>query len=121
MSGWHSGAPRRRRASGQRSRSRCPSAIGAHVTAVDSAAAGGRSREQPFNADNDGYWLIREVRRVPPDQGGDLPAVAFTGLTTTKDRLATLRPGFQYHVPKSVALSRRAGVVALVTLKKSEA
>ena len=103
---------------------------GAHVTAVDSAVAGldVLKREKPdalvsslSMPDKDGYWLIREVRKLPPDQGGDVPAAAFTGLTTEEDRLATLRAGFQYHVPKPVALSRLAWVVALLTLKKSEA
>jgi len=103
---------------------------GAQVTAVDSAVAGLAilKRERPDALvsslslpDKDGYWLIREVRKLPPDQGGDVPAAAFTGLTTAEDRLAILRAGFQYHVPKPVALSRLAGVVALLTLKKSEA
>ncbi|MDO8479046.1 MAG: response regulator [Candidatus Rokubacteria bacterium] len=103
---------------------------GAHVTAVDSAVAGlailKRARPDALVSslsmpDKDGYWLIQEVRKLPPDQGGDVPAAAFTGLTTAEDRLATLRAGFQYHVPKPVALSRLAGVVALLTLKKSQA
>jgi CheY-like chemotaxis protein len=103
---------------------------GAHVTAVDSAVAGLAivKRERPdalvaslSMPDKDGYWLIREVRKLPPEQGGDVPAAAFTGLTTPEHRLATLRAGFQVHVPKPVALSRLAGVVALLTLKKSEA
>jgi CheY-like chemotaxis protein len=71
--------------------------------------------------EKDGYWLIREVRKLPPDQGGDVPAAAITGLTTTEHRLATLRAGYQFHVPKPVALSRLAEVVALLTLTKSEA
>ena len=103
---------------------------GAQVTAVDSAVAGLAilKREKPdvlvsslTMPDKDGYWLIREVRKLPPDQGGDVPAAAFTGQTTAEDRLATLRAGFQYHVPKPVALSRLAGVVALLTLTKSVA
>lgn len=104
---------------------------GAQVTAVDSAVTGldVLKREKPdalvsslSMADKDGYWLIREVRKLPPDQGGDVPAAAFTGRTTAEDQLATLRAGFQYHVPKPVALSRLAGVVALLTtLKKSAA
>jgi CheY-like chemotaxis protein len=103
---------------------------GAHVTGVDSAAAGLASikREKPdallssiSMPDRDGYWLIREVRKLSPDEGGDVPAAAFTGLTAPEDRLACLRAGFQYHVPKPVALSRLAGVVALLTLKKSDA
>jgi len=104
--------------------------FGAHVTAVDSAVAGLAilKRERPDALvsslslpDKDGYWLIREVRKLPPDQGGDVPAAAFTGLTTAEDRLATLEAGFQYHVPKPAALSLLAKVVALLTLKKSEA
>jgi CheY-like chemotaxis protein len=103
---------------------------GAHVTTVDSAVAGLAilRQERPdvlvsslTMPDKDGYWLIREVRKLPPDQGGDVPAAAFTGQTTAEDRLATLRAGFQYHVPKPVALSRLARVVALLTLKKSAA
>ena len=103
---------------------------GAQVTAVDSAVAGLAilKRERPDALvsslslpDKDGYWLIREVRKLSPDQGGDVPAAAFTGLTTAEDRLATLRAGFQYYVPKPVALSLLAKVVALLTLKKSEA
>jgi len=103
---------------------------GAHVTTVDSAAAGLAmlKRERPdvlvsslTMPDKDGYWFIREVRKLPPDQGGDVPAAAFTGQTTAEDRLATLRAGFQYHVQKPVALSRLAGVVALLALKKARA
>jgi CheY-like chemotaxis protein len=103
---------------------------GAHVTAVDSAVAGLASlkRERPdallsslSMPEKDGYWLIREVRKLPPDQGGDVPAAAFTGLTTPEHRRATLRAGFQFHVPKPAALSRLAEVVALLTLKNSEA
>ena len=101
---------------------------GAQVTAVDSAVAALTvlKRERPdalvsslSMPDKDGYWLIREVRKLPPDQGGDVPAAAFTGLTTTEDRLATLRAGFQFHIPKPVALTRLAGVVALLTLTKA--
>jgi CheY-like chemotaxis protein len=103
---------------------------GAHVTAVDSAVAGLAilKRERPdalgsslSMPEKDGYWLIREVRKLPPDQGGDVPAAVFTGLTTPEHRLATLRAGFQYHIPKPVALSRLAEVVALLALKKPEA
>lgn len=103
---------------------------GAHVTAVDSAVAGVAilKRERPdalvsslSMLGKDGYWLIREVRKLPPNQGGDVPAAAFTGLSTAEDRLATLRADFQSHVSKPVALSRLAWVVALLTLMKSEA
>src|ERR1700693_1510382 len=100
---------------------------GARVSAVDSAVAGAAILKQDrpdalvsslSMPDKDGYWLIREVRKLPPDQGGDVPAAAFTGLTTAEDRLAILNAGFQYHLRKPVSLSRLARVVALLTLKK---
>jgi CheY-like chemotaxis protein len=103
---------------------------GAHVTAVDSAVAGLAilKQEKPdalvsslSMADKDGYWLIREVRKLPSDQGGDVPAAAFTGFTTAEDRRTILQAGFQYTVPKPVPLSRLAKVVALLTLKNSGA
>lgn len=103
---------------------------GAHVTAVDSAGAGlavlKRDRPDALVSslslpDKDGLWLIREVRKLPPDQGGDIPAAAFTGLASPEHRLAALRAGFHYHVPKPAALNRLAEVVALLTLKRSEA
>lgn len=28
---------------------------------------------------HDGFWLIRSVRALPPEQGGDVPAIAMTG------------------------------------------
>lgn len=98
---------------------------GARVTAVDSAVKGldMLKREKPdalvsslSMPDKDGYWLIRQVRSLPPDQGGDVPAAAFTGWTTKEDRLNALRAGFQFHVPKPVDLRQLAGVVALLTL-----
>lgn len=55
---------------------------GAQVTSVDSAVAGLAvvKRERPdallsniSMPDKDGYWLIREVRKLPRDQGGDVP------------------------------------------------
>jgi CheY-like chemotaxis protein len=103
---------------------------GAHVIAVDSAVVGLAilKRERPdalvsslSMPEKDGYWLIREVRKLPPDQGGDVPAAVFTGLTSPEHRQATLQAGFQYHIPKPVALSRLAEVVALLALKKPEA
>jgi CheY-like chemotaxis protein len=101
---------------------------GARVTAVDSAVKGLATlrREKPdalvsslSMPDKDGYWLIRRVRNLPSDQGGDVPAAAFTGWTTEEDRLNVLQAGFQFHVPKPVDLRQLA--VALLTLKKYDA
>jgi hypothetical protein len=103
---------------------------GARVTAVGSAvtALDMLKREKPDALvsslslpDKDGYWLIREVRNLPPDQGGDVPAAAFTGSTTAEDRRNALRAGFQVHVSKPTDLRKLAEIVALLSQKQSEA
>jgi CheY-like chemotaxis protein len=98
---------------------------GACVTAVDSAvkALAIVKRDRPdvlvsslSLPDRDGYWLIRQIRSLPPHEGGGIPAAAFTGRTTREDRLNVLRAGFQFHVPKPADLRDLAGVVALLSL-----
>ena len=100
---------------------------GARVTAVDSAVTGLASlrRERPDvlvsclrMPEKDGYWLIRRVRSLPSDQGGQTPAVAFTGCATREDRLHALQAGFQSHVPKPADLHDLVGVVALLSLRR---
>jgi CheY-like chemotaxis protein len=59
-----------------------------------------------------GYALIRKVRALPPDRGGQTPAAALTGLSTAEDRARALRAGFQFHVAKPVDARRLVAVVA---------
>jgi len=99
---------------------------GAAVTAVASAdeALEALQRERPDVLVSDlampgkgGYWLISQVRALPPERGGATPAAALTGFTGPEHRASILRAGFQYHVEKPVALQQLAGVVALLALK----
>lgn len=60
----------------------------------------------------DGYDLIRKVRALSPDQGGQTPAIALTALARTQDRLKVLSAGYQMHVPKPVEPVELATVVA---------
>jgi PAS domain S-box-containing protein len=53
-------------------------------------------------AHEDGYHLIRHVRRLPPERGGGLPAVAVTGYAAAEDRTRALAAGYHMHVPKPV-------------------
>jgi signal transduction histidine kinase/ActR/RegA family two-component response regulator len=62
----------------------------------------------------DGYALIREVRRREPHQGGDIPAVALTAYARLEDRVRILTAGFQMHVSKPVDPLELAAVVAAV-------
>src|SRR5467141_855894 len=59
-----------------------------------------------------GYWLIGQVRALPPERGGATPAVAFTAYTGRAHRAGVLRAGFQLHVAKPVGIQELVDVVA---------
>jgi CheY-like chemotaxis protein len=54
-------------------------------------------------AGEDGYDLIRHVRKLPADRGGKLPAIALTAYSEEANRIKAIRAGFQAHVAKPVA------------------
>jgi len=62
----------------------------------------------------DGYELIRQIRRLPKEHGGKVPAIALTAYTRTEDRLQALRAGYDMHVPKPVELAELVAVAATV-------
>lgn len=53
--------------------------------------------------EEDGYTLIRRVRALPAERGGQVPAVALSARTRPEDRIEALFAGFQMHVAKPVA------------------
>jgi len=50
----------------------------------------------------DGYTLISRVRVLPPERGGQTPAVALTSYVRGVDRQRALNSGFQAHLAKPV-------------------
>ena len=60
----------------------------------------------------DGYSLIRKVRALPAEQGGQTPAAALTAFARVEDRLQVLRSGFQIHLPKPIEPVELIAVVA---------
>ena len=52
--------------------------------------------------DIDGYGLIRMVRSLGPDEGGQTPAVAVTAYARMEDKIRALTAGFQGYVAKPV-------------------
>jgi len=50
----------------------------------------------------DGYSLIKKIRAMSPEQGGDIPAVALTAYARVEDRTEVLSAGFQMFVAKPV-------------------
>ncbi|HEY2365440.1 MAG TPA: ATP-binding protein [Polyangiaceae bacterium] len=59
-----------------------------------------------------GYDLIRQVRALPPERGGDVPAAALTAYVRPEDRRKVLGAGFMMHVPKPVDPAELVAVVA---------
>ena len=62
----------------------------------------------------DGYALIRKVRDLTSEEGGQVPAIALTAFARIQDRLQVLSAGYQMHVPKPVEPVEAATVVASV-------
>jgi CheY-like chemotaxis protein len=50
----------------------------------------------------DGYDLIRQVRRLAPDAGGRVPAIALTAFAHGTDHREALRAGYDRHLAKPV-------------------
>jgi CheY-like chemotaxis protein len=101
---------------------------GAKVTAVGSAdeALAALQWERPDVLLSDlampgrgGYWLIGQVRALPPECGGGTPAAALTAYTGPEHGASVLRAGFQLHVEKPVGLEALIGAVAILALKDS--
>lgn len=63
----------------------------------------------------DGYDLMRYVRMLPPECGGQVPAVALTAHARVEDRMRAIAAGFQMHVPKPVEQAELVTVLGSVT------
>ena len=66
--------------------------------------------------DEDGYSLIRQIRLLSPERGGQLPVIALTAFGRMEDRVRVLGAGFQTHITKPVEAEELVTVIAsLVT------
>lgn len=83
------------------------------TTAVDSASAALEAvknlRPDILISDvglpgEDGYTLIRKIRRLSPEQNGNIPAIALTGYASLQDRAQAIEAGYQDHLPKPIDL-----------------
>lgn len=50
----------------------------------------------------DGYMLLSQIRSLPPEQGGAVPAIALTAYAGEYDQQRAYAAGFQRHLPKPV-------------------
>ena len=67
----------------------------------------------------DGYTLLRQVRSLSPDQGGQVPAIALTAYAGEMDRQQAIAAGFQKHIVKPIEPDKL--VVAIVSLLSRQA
>ena len=63
----------------------------------------------------DGYSLIRKVRRLEVEQGGETPAIALTASTRDEERILSLEAGFQIHLAKPFEIDNLITAVAQLT------
>jgi len=59
----------------------------------------------------DGNSFLRRVRALPPERGGDVPAIALTAYARPEDRRATEDAGFQLHLVKPVRPDQLLGAL----------
>ncbi|MBD0336277.1 MAG: response regulator [Cyanobacteria bacterium Co-bin13] len=50
----------------------------------------------------DGYQLIQQIRSLPPERGGAVPAIALTAYASESDTERAISAGFQRHIAKPV-------------------
>jgi PAS domain S-box-containing protein len=50
----------------------------------------------------DGYELMRRIRSLPSEQGGQIPAIALTAYATVADQQQALSAGFHLHLAKPI-------------------
>jgi signal transduction histidine kinase/ActR/RegA family two-component response regulator len=62
--------------------------------------------------DVDGYMLMQQVRTLPPEQGGQIPAIALTAYAGEINYQQAIAAGFQSHVSKPV---EPAELVTIIT------
>jgi signal transduction histidine kinase/ActR/RegA family two-component response regulator len=94
---------------------------GAHVIVAASAADAIASVQRDLPdlllsdlgmPDEDGFSLIRRVRALPSDRGGQIPSVALSAYARSEDRTRAMLAGFQNHVPKPVVPNELLAVLA---------
>jgi PAS domain S-box-containing protein len=97
------------------------SGCGAQVETGDSGAAAMRMlrKQKPHvlimdigMPGEDGYAVIKNVRKLSGDEGGTVPAIALTAFARSEDRRRAIMSGFQMHMAKPVEPPELIAMVA---------
>jgi two-component system CheB/CheR fusion protein len=62
--------------------------------------------------EEDGYMLIRQIRELSPEAGGQIPAAALTAYTGETEEATAKAAGFQVHLGKPIEPDQLVSVVA---------
>jgi two-component system CheB/CheR fusion protein len=62
--------------------------------------------------EEDGYSLLRQVRELSPQLGGQIPAAALTAYARAEDRTDSFAAGFQRHIAKPVQPEELVSIIA---------
>jgi PAS domain S-box-containing protein len=62
--------------------------------------------------EEDGYALIKKVRALSSEEGGNTPAIALTGHVRVEERMRALAAGYEMFVPKPVEVGELAAAIA---------
>jgi CheY-like chemotaxis protein len=62
--------------------------------------------------------LIRRIRTLSPEEGGDIPAIALTAYAGATDRRRALLAGFQTHLAKPVEPADLVAVILSLTFQQ---
>ncbi len=68
----------------------------------------------------DGYALMRRVRKLDSDRGGNIPAIALTAHSRAEDRIRALASGFNIHVSKPFEPDELLAVVESIIPKTED-
>jgi PAS domain S-box-containing protein len=100
---------------------------GAKVTAVGSGLAALNALEHSIPdvivsdvgmPHMDGYMLMQQLRALPPEQGGQIPAIALTAYAGELNHQQALQAGFQQHLAKPVEPDKLIQAITTLTGKK---
>jgi CheY-like chemotaxis protein len=62
----------------------------------------------------DGYSLIRQIRQYPPQEGGNIPAIALSAYAGEINQRQALQAGFQQHLAKPIEPDELVRTIAIL-------
>jgi len=62
--------------------------------------------------DRDGYALIKQIRALPAEAGGQISAIALTAYAQVEDQQRAIASGYQTHLAKPIDIKQLVGTIA---------